>query len=61
VSLDFWIFGVFLCVVYCSLFMLGNVWCVLALWKARMVELMKVFWSSSWFSEMAGFAKDISE
>jgi hypothetical protein len=34
---------------------------VLASWKARVVELMKVVWNSSWFLEMAGFVRDIDE
>jgi len=61
VSLDLWILGGFLCVVCCSLFRLGATWCVLALQKVRVAESMKVVWNSSWFLEMAGFAKDANE
>jgi hypothetical protein len=61
VSLDLWILGVFLCVVCCNLFKLGAMWCAFALWKVRAVELMKVVWNSSWFLEMARFARDASE
>jgi hypothetical protein len=34
---------------------------VLALQKVRVAESMKVVWNSSWFLEMAGFAKDANE
>jgi hypothetical protein len=27
----------------------GDVWCALALWNARVAELMKLVWSFSWF------------
>ncbi len=60
-SLDLWILGNFLCVVYCSLFKLGVMWCALALQKAKMMELMKVVGNSSWFLEMAGFVRDTDE
>jgi hypothetical protein len=34
---------------------------VLVSWKARVVELMKVVWSSSSLLEMVGFARDVGE
>jgi hypothetical protein len=34
---------------------------VLASWKARVVELMKVVWSFSLLLEMVGFARDAGE
>ncbi len=34
---------------------------MLASWKTRVVELMKVVWSSSSLLEMVGFARDVGE
>ncbi len=36
-------------------------WCALALWKARVVELMKVCLELFMVLEMAGLARDVEE